>query len=322
MCDSWKKKTSDELTLREIQSIFSHLPKMDFVRLSGGEPFLRRDLLDIVHEAQEVLKPICMHITTNGTLTDRIVKFCKNRRKDTLLYLLVSLDGLGETHNTIRGRKNAWSQTIETIRALAPHQKHLRLQIGINQTIVSEDGFTEYERLKNYLKPMGLQNNIVFAYKESSTYHADEDTSITHNPSGQFQSFGRFGSANLKTFFETIQNDLLYYPYLIRFVKKYYVNGIKNRLLHQTNWPNPICVALRSHLRLMPDGSLPTCQFNGTRIGDLRDQGFTTVWFGDKATQQRRWVDRCHGCWAECEVLPNAFYTGDIFRLFRNQRNK
>ena len=34
-----------------------------------------------------------------------------------------------------------------------------------------------------------------------------------------------------------------------------------------------------------------------------------------RATRASRgWVDRCPGCWAECEVVPNAIYTGDVLR--------
>ena len=58
MCDSWKKDFGDEMTTDEIRSILSQLPKMDFVRLSGGEHFLRGDLLDIAHATQATFKPI------------------------------------------------------------------------------------------------------------------------------------------------------------------------------------------------------------------------------------------------------------------------
>jgi hypothetical protein len=32
------------------------------------------------------------------------------------------------------------------------------------------------------------------------------------------------------------------------------------------------------------------------------------------ARSQREWVDACSGCWAECEVMPNAIYSGDIIK--------
>ncbi|MGD8445738.1 MAG: radical SAM/SPASM domain-containing protein [Desulfobacterales bacterium] len=317
MCDSWKKDGTNDLMLDEIRSIFLKLPKMDVVRLTGGEPFLRQDLLAIAHAVQAILKPLSLHITTNGALTDRIIEFCEQRRKDAHLYLLVSIDGIGDNHNTIRGRRYVWERATRTIEALVPRQKELRLQIGINQTIVNEDGIKDYHRLKDYLKPLGIQNSIVFAYNESATYHQDHQTVFRQNTAGQFNSFGSFGDEQLRLFFAAVQKDLTDYPYPIRLAKQYYLKGIKNRLLHKTGFPNPKCVALSSHMRLMPDGSMPTCQFNSTSIGNLLHQNFSSAWFGHAIAKQRKWVNSCTGCWAECEILPNALYTGDIAGLIR-----
>jgi MoaA/NifB/PqqE/SkfB family radical SAM enzyme len=318
MCDSWKKNACDELALEEIRSIFSQLPKMDLVRLSGGEPFLRHDLLDIAHLVQNILQPISLHITTNGVLTDRIIRFCEERRKENPLYLLISLDGLSETHNAIRGRTRAWERAFRTVEALAPRQKQLRIQLGINQTIVNEDGIKEYRHLRDYLRPLGIQNNIVFAYDESATYHTDKEISMRYESEGQFQSFGQFREDQITSFLGLVQKDLDNFPYLTRLAKRYYIKGIRNRLLHRTGYPNPKCVALSSHVRLMPDGSLPTCQFNSTSIGNLRHQDFASLWFGHTIARQRQWVHSCSGCWAECEILPNALYSGDIKGILMN----
>ena len=43
MCDSWKMPSPDDLSFAEIERIFQQLPRMDAVRLTGGEPFVRRD---------------------------------------------------------------------------------------------------------------------------------------------------------------------------------------------------------------------------------------------------------------------------------------
>jgi hypothetical protein len=71
-------------------------------------------------------------------------------------------------------------------------------------------------------------------------------------------------------------------------------------------------VALHSHLRLFPNGDVPTCQFNSRTVGNLRQSSFAEVWKSVKADEQRQWVRKCPGCWAECEVLPSAIYTGDL----------
>jgi hypothetical protein len=99
-----------------------------------------------------------------------------------------------------------------------------------------------------------------------------------------------------------------------RIVKRYYFEGLRNRLLRHEARPNPRCVALSSHLRLFPDGSLPVCQFNSRCVGNLRRESFEAFWCGEAIRSQREWVRHCPGCWAECEVLPSALYSGDAVR--------
>jgi MoaA/NifB/PqqE/SkfB family radical SAM enzyme len=67
-------------------------------------------------------------------------------------------------------------------------------------------------------------------------------------------------------------------------------------------------------MRLYPNGDIPVCQFNSKRVGNLRKQSFQEIWFGEnkEIEKQREWVRKCPGCWAECEILPSAIYTGDL----------
>jgi Fe-coproporphyrin III synthase len=73
MCDSWKMPPRQELTLDDVERIFAQLPRLDAVRLTGGEPFVRRDLAEIADLATRQLRPLTLHVTSNGLLTDRIV---------------------------------------------------------------------------------------------------------------------------------------------------------------------------------------------------------------------------------------------------------
>ena len=89
------------MDLSQIESIFQQLPRMDAIRLTGGEPFVRKDLREIHDVAVKSTKPLVMHITSNGFLTDRIEDFCHTRDRSVPLQLLISVDGMGEKHNKI-----------------------------------------------------------------------------------------------------------------------------------------------------------------------------------------------------------------------------
>lgn len=323
MCDSWRKPSPNDLDLHEIESIFAQLPRMDAVRLSGGEPFVRRDLLDIAHLVQRRLRPAFLHITSNGFLTDRIVRFCEERDTTVPLELLISVDGVKEKHNEVRGHDQAWDYVNRTLEALAPRRRELRLELAVNQTIVDAAGVEHYKKLRDHLAPLGVRNNFVMAYDASATYHLEGETEVAPGEIGEFTTFGEFSEEQLRDLFDSVERDLANYPLPERTAKRYYLRGIRNRLLGDVGQPNPKCVALSSHIRLLPDGGVPVCQFNTHSVGNLRQQSFEELWHGEAIRGQREWVRNCAGCWAECEVLPNAIYSGDLLSggLLPSQRD-
>jgi MoaA/NifB/PqqE/SkfB family radical SAM enzyme len=315
MCDSWKKSSNDELSIQEVDRIFSQLPEMDAVRLTGGEPFLRSDLLEIMDSAQDKLNPFLLHITTNGLLTERIVRFCEQREKRRPLQLLVSIDGLEDAHDRIRGCSGAWDKAVRTIRELAPRRKDLNLRIAVNQTIVDAEGIAEYRRLHDLFGLYDIRVHAVLAYDGSAIYSSRYVINVAPTAEGEFMPFGSFRPLQLGTLLAEQDNDISDFPLVERIAKRYYWSGIQNRLLADNGYPDPRCVALNAHLRLFPDGRVPTCQFNTESVGNLRHSKFKDVWFGSLIAKQRSWVSQCPGCWAECEVIPNAVYSGDFLKF-------
>jgi MoaA/NifB/PqqE/SkfB family radical SAM enzyme len=320
MCDSWRKDGEGELDLAQIEAIYKQLPRLHAVRLTGGEPFVRKDFAEIAALTERVLRPALLHVTTNGFLTDRIVAFCEQRARKVPLQLLVSIDGVGEKHNEVRGRNNAWDQAMATVRALAPRQRELGIELAVNQTIVDAEGARHYTKLRDVLAPLGVRNQVVIAYDASATYSLKREVEVGPQVQGSFTTFGDLGADVLGDLFAEIDRDLERYPLHLRVAKRYYLEGIRSRLLHGRGSPNPPCVALGAHLRMYPNGDVPTCQFNSHRVGNLATERFADLWSGPSVERQRRWVRDCAGCWAECEVLPNALYSGDLLRAVRSAR--
>ena len=314
MCDCWKKPSPGDLELPEIKNAFEQVGQLDAVRLTGGEPFVRQDFPDIAELVRTKLQPMFLHITTNGFLTKRIVEFCESRNRTLPLKLLISLDGVEDKHNFVRGRDTAWPTAFATLSELAPRQKELNMTISVNQTIVDADGVEHYKLLRDRLKPLGVNVHIVMAYDASATYSLDDSVEVAPGEIGSFSTFGEFTDRHVDELTREFEKDLPNFPIAERFAKQYYLRGIRNRLLGQGGAPNPKCVALNSHLRIFPNGDVPTCQFNSKKVGNLRRQSFEEIWYGEAIKPQREWVSKCSGCWAECEVLPNAIYTGDLVK--------
>ncbi len=105
-CHIYQKK-SEELELEEWRRIFRSLGKAPFwATFSGGEPFLRPDFSDLVHSLHEQCHPSIINIPTNGLLSDRIptaIKQIADCWQETQIIVNLSLDGVGEGHDAIRG---------------------------------------------------------------------------------------------------------------------------------------------------------------------------------------------------------------------------
>jgi MoaA/NifB/PqqE/SkfB family radical SAM enzyme len=303
------------------------------VRLTGGEPFVRKDFAEIAALTERLLQPALLHITSNGFLTERIVSYCEQRARTTPLQLLISSDGVGAKHDEIRGRRDAFALSMATVRALAPRQRELGLRLAVNQTVVDTESARQYGELRDLLRPLGVRNQVVVAYQASATYSLGKETSVAPVSAASFPTFTDLPRAELEALFAEIERDLGDFPLPEQMAKRYYLEGIRQRLLEGRGTLRPPCVALGAHLRLYPNGDVPTCQFNSKRVGNLATQPFEALWSGtctstgndatvDGTTigAQRRWVRDCPGCWAECEVLPSALYSADLLRFAGRKR--
>ena len=111
MCNRYKapSKPEEEISIETIKK----LPKMYFTNITGGEPFIRTDLKDIVRELYKKSDRIV--ISTNGFFTDRIVDLCKEFPQ---IGIRISIEGLEQTNNEIRGLQNGYQRGYGTLKKL------------------------------------------------------------------------------------------------------------------------------------------------------------------------------------------------------------
>jgi len=120
-CNVWKKK-SDDLTISEYKQIFKKLGRSPYwFTLSGGEPFLRKDIVEICFELYKHCMPKIINIPSNGLLTDTIVKNVKQIARICLksqIIINLSIDGIEEKHDEIRNIPGNYVKVINTFKKL------------------------------------------------------------------------------------------------------------------------------------------------------------------------------------------------------------
>jgi MoaA/NifB/PqqE/SkfB family radical SAM enzyme len=309
-------KPGAELTVSEVRGVFEKLGHLDVVRVSGGEPFLREDIEGVVDAIMAVSRPLVLHVTTNGSLPDRVEPFASRFRQPKRLSIMVSLDGHRDVHDANRGADVTYDTAFDTIRRLVRLRRSRGIDVSVNYTVISPTSVEDAIRVRGELSALGVDMHIVLAYSGSATYDLRlrgkrADHLIV--PSGYPLHPDLVGADVIGLVERELSSARTLSSRLRRMGKVYYLQGLLARLRRDPQpRPNPKCVELRSHVRIMPDGSVPVCQFNGETVGNLNTASREDVLNSPAATRARSWVDACSGCWAECEVIPSAIYSGDL----------
>src|SRR5262249_54007011 len=139
---------------------------LDVVRITGGEPFLREDLLSVAEAIAHASQPSVVHITTNGSFPDRVRQFVTRFWARERLEIMVSLDGLAEEHDKSRGPEVTYAKAFETIRALV----HSGVRVSVNHTVISAQSLADHRAIVAELEPLGVDVASVLAYADSSMY--------------------------------------------------------------------------------------------------------------------------------------------------------
>ncbi len=133
----------EELTLKEIDRISRSLGGLLWLAFSGGEVFLRDDLVDIATTFYRRNRPAIMLFPTNGMLPDvifertaEILRSCPR----SVVVVKLSLDGIGQVHDAVRDTPASFDRTMQTyelLKELLPLHPHFEL--GVNTVFCAEN---------------------------------------------------------------------------------------------------------------------------------------------------------------------------------------
>jgi MoaA/NifB/PqqE/SkfB family radical SAM enzyme len=164
MCNRWSKESKQEIGIEEIRKVFSNplFSRVEQANLHGGEPTLRRDLAEICRILQENCPRLSsIWISTNGfgvkRIESRFLEILKildfNRIKS--LDVNVSIDGIGATHDRIRGVPGGFEQATETISMLKrlAETHPIRLSIG---TVIQPLNLHEIDQIESFAARAGI----------------------------------------------------------------------------------------------------------------------------------------------------------------------
>lgn len=139
---------ADLLTLDEWKRVIDSVPRRMLVMLSGGEPFLAPDMPAILEYLLATRHLVS--VVTNGTMLDDST--LERLVEGKLRYLMVSLDGMAECHDRIRGMPGAFERATSAVRTLNELKRRHRSAYPLTcvKTTVTEDNADEIPKLLKY----------------------------------------------------------------------------------------------------------------------------------------------------------------------------
>ena len=279
MCNRYKvpSKPEEEITVETIRK----LPEMYFTNITGGEPFIREDLKDIVRELYKKSDRIV--ISTNGFFTERIVDLCKEFPQ---IGIRISIEGLEQTNNEIRGLEDGFNRGYTTLKTLVDMGMK---DVGFGMTVQDKNA-----------------PDLVPLYEISDELGMEFATASLHN-SFYFVESNNIINDRLMVAenFEKLINKLLDSNSPKKWFRAYFNHGLINYIFSQKRLLQ--CDMSFDTFFIDPFGDVMPC--NGTKekevMGNLNEQSWDELWNSEKAETVRKKVRSCdRNCWMIGSVSP------------------
>jgi MoaA/NifB/PqqE/SkfB family radical SAM enzyme len=298
-CNVYERKVK-ELDAEEWGRVFASMGRTPtWMTFSGGEPFLRGDLPDIILSAIRHCEPAVVNIPTNGWFTDRIVrgvqKICTGS-PDTQLVINLSIDHhVPERHDEIRAAPGSWPRLMKTLAELRALNLP-NLTVGVH-TVVSDQNQDDFPEIAHGLSALGADSYIAEP--------AEERVELQTIGTGITPRASKFGVA-AKAVLEVEEKASGTVARMARALRGEYYQRV-TRYLEGDPSAMPVCHAGFLSVHVGADGDVWSCCVLSRSFGNLRDADFDfpTVWYSREAEDFRTWMrERRCAC-----PLANAAYT-------------
>lgn len=279
MCNRYKvpSKPEEEISIETIKK----LPEMYFTNITGGEPFVRDDLKDIVRELLKKSDRIV--ISTNGFFTDRIVELCKEFPQ---VGIRISIEGLEKTNNEIRGLDDGFNRGYTTLKKLVDMGMK---DVGFGMTVQDRNA-ADLVPLYNISDELGME--FATASLHNSFYFVESNNIIKDR-------------LTVAQNFEDLVNRLLDSNSPKKWFRAYFNHGLINYIFSQKRLLP--CDMSFDTFFIDPYGDVMPC--NGTKekqvMGNLNRQSWEELWNSEQAEKVRSFVRNCdRNCWMIGSVSP------------------
>lgn len=280
MCNIWQNKIVNEMKPEEYLKLPATLHD---VNITGGEPFLRMDLPEIVAAMKETAPKARLVLNTNGYLPRIIEKQVpKILKADSKFAIRVSLDGWKKTHDEIRRIPNGFKMIMESLAIL--DEAGVK-DLGVSFTIMKKN-IADLPRMFDFCRQRRLELSLTMV-TSSDIYFGKNKDSLRPDNHGEVSKY---------------LNQVIMQRFRSHRPKEWFRGWFENKLLdyYFTHRRPLTCDAAENFFYLDSLGKVYSCHVKGWLMGNLRRQTFKNIWFLNRADKVRGDVKLCHDCWMVC----------------------
>jgi len=283
MCNIWQSDSRQEIS----PSHYAKLPRtLRTINITGGEPFLRKDLVDVVRAIHSVVPRARIVFSTNGFMTGAIVARVKEIREfHDRIGVGVSIDGRKAVHDRVRGVPGAFDKAVATVDAL----KGLGLKdLRIAMTVFGENGH-EVEEVFRLSKRLGVEFTMTLAH----------DSEIYFQKSGNLP--GGLDEVTMKGL-SRVMHSQLRSPRVKEWFRAYHTKGMMDPSTRESYKSG--CEAGARYFFVAPNGDVYPCNVMDLKIGNLAEvSSWDELFTPAVESRVRRAVKGCDkSCWMVCNT--------------------
>ena len=323
--DNFKENSPQELSLDDwkkfLQSVSDTNPKPKII-LMGGEPFLYKDFDKLFQMLQDFGFPV--HIVTNGTLLDKHLEVLANSD----VTITISIDGIEEKHDKIRGKQGTFKKVIENIKLANKMQENgAEFKLFVNSVILP-DNVNELSNFVEYMQQFNIEQ-FVFQHLQFSSREMNSKTNIEwkENVGCEFSNenfltkksysltpkYTQQIKENLDEAARVCKKEAFVFPYLDdKEMENYYLDKNLDKIRPYYTCTTPWMCAFIS-----PDGYVSNCIQN--TIGNIKNNDFWDLWNNDSANRIRNSLCK-NGSFEFCKKCCN-FYKSNFLLAPNNEIN-
>jgi len=155
-CFNWKNmnRADNDLKLDEIEKISKHFGTLNLLLLSGGEPFLRRDLKEVIKVFYDTNHMRKLHLPTNGYQPEKIEATMReifSAMADLRVFMGISLDGMETVHDGLKAVKNAFANALETQRRMVKLEREVNNFHSSFYIVVNDKNIEDMEEIFTFI---------------------------------------------------------------------------------------------------------------------------------------------------------------------------